>query len=185
MNDDAVWKMLCQLEPRLLKLADDARTVKAGDDPYFCANDVWFARFGLKDQLVRLVGWRSTSPHTFVRSSRAYDVAYGKLYGMLPNCRWCGCPRLGTEEISVAEWTPAAVRTLVWDLCNGKCAYCGVEMHPIRDFTVDHKVARKLGGDNGIGNLVGCCRNCNSRKGDRPMDEWLRIVNADIEEPAR
>ncbi len=38
----------------------------------------------------------------------------------------------------------------------------------------DHVVAAVAGGDNSYRNIVACCFECNSRKGERPAEEFLR-----------
>ncbi|MFN3649133.1 MAG: HNH endonuclease [Armatimonadota bacterium] len=49
-----------------------------------------------------------------------------------------------------------------------QCQYCGVSG---RDLTIDHVVPRRLGGPSTWENLVACCRRCNSRKGDKPLNQ--------------
>lgn len=68
--------------------------------------------------------------------------------------------------------TEAELRAAVWDICMGKCAYCGEQMNPFRDFTIDHIHPRCQGGQDALDNYVGCCRSCNSSKGGRRPDEW-------------
>jgi len=46
------------------------------------------------------------------------------------------------------------------------CAYCGNHAD-----TVDHIVPRALGGKNTWENVVAACRRCNSKKGQRTLDE--------------
>jgi len=45
------------------------------------------------------------------------------------------------------------------------CQYCGAVS---RDLTIDHVVARRMGGDHTWENVVACCRRCNATKGDKP-----------------
>jgi hypothetical protein len=85
------WNELIKLEPLLAGLLEHAKRVK--DDPTrtsFCANDVWYGV--LKPELVSLVGWASPNPSGHVlASSKAYSVAYQKIYDALPPCRNCLC----------------------------------------------------------------------------------------------
>ena len=45
-----------------------------------------------------------------------------------------------------------------------RCVYCG-EQFEAADLTVDHVQPRVKGGDHSRGNLVACCRKCNTAKG--------------------
>lgn len=86
---DLHWDDLVAREPRLADLGRDVRAVTPGDDPHFCANEVWARE--IKPRLVELVGWGSNSPYAVLRTSRAYEVAYSWLYEQLPPCRDCLC----------------------------------------------------------------------------------------------
>lgn len=70
------------------------------------------------------------------------------------------------------------LRAAVWDKGNGHCWYCGVLMHPFRNFQVDHVHPQSLGGPDDLDNLVPACTSCNARKRDRPAD-YLRQFFAD------
>jgi 5-methylcytosine-specific restriction endonuclease McrA len=50
------------------------------------------------------------------------------------------------------------------------CAYCGTELK-LDSFTLDHVLPRKLGGGNSWDNLVGCCKVCNQKKADKPLEK--------------
>jgi excisionase family DNA binding protein len=60
-----------------------------------------------------------------------------------------------------------ATKANVWDKSGSVCYYCGVPLHPIRTFTIDHVVPVVRGGTNDLGNLVASCRSCNTSKRDR------------------
>ncbi len=91
MNDEkTTWDLLCKIEPRLLNLLAEVKSVK--DDktkPSFCANDVWYA--DIKPKLIRLVGWYAGGADYRLRSRGAYNLAIHVLYNELPDCRNCGC----------------------------------------------------------------------------------------------
>jgi hypothetical protein len=70
------------------------------------------------------------------------------------------------------------VRADVWDKSHGFCWYCGIQMHPFRNFHVDHVNPVVNGGTNEIQNLVPSCQSCNSKKRARPA-EFLRKFMAD------
>jgi hypothetical protein len=83
---------LCRLEPKLEKLAADARSERerARGKRRYCANAAWYCG-GLRARLIALAGWHSRHPEPLMRTSAAYDVAYDAIYNMLPDCRGCGC----------------------------------------------------------------------------------------------
>ena len=92
--DEMFFQRLLELEPSLADLYAEVQAVQ--DDPAlpsFCANRVWYADGGFKDRLVHLVGWgrRDLPADAVLRSRRAYDVAYERLYEVLPSCRNCWC----------------------------------------------------------------------------------------------
>jgi hypothetical protein len=78
------WERLVELEPELDDLrAEIEETSDNGVDP-FCANAHWYSRF--KPRLVSLVGNHASGKDPQLRSHEAYDLAYHKLYDLLPNC---------------------------------------------------------------------------------------------------
>jgi 5-methylcytosine-specific restriction endonuclease McrA len=72
----------------------------------------------------------------------------------------------------------ASVRKRLRDEQGNRCAYCNREFGPLVTETIDHVVPLSKGGGKGISNLVLACRRCNSRKGNRSVEEFL----ADLEE---
>lgn len=46
------------------------------------------------------------------------------------------------------------VRAEIWDKTGGLCWYCGEQMNPFRDFTIDHVVSIRNGGRDVMSNLV-------------------------------
>lgn len=72
------------------------------------------------------------------------------------------------------------------------CFYCGVGFSDDAagtQRTVDHRVARSRGGNNGLSNLVFACYACNQRKRDLPeadfvASEWLIRRRAEQGVPA-
>jgi len=51
---------------------------------------------------------------------------------------------------------------------NYTCQYCG---HTSRELTMDHVVPKRLGGPTTWENLVCCCRRCNTKKGDKTLQQ--------------
>ncbi len=62
------------------------------------------------------------------------------------------------------NWTSIRIPILKRD--EYMCAYCGR-----RGDTVDHITPKSQGGTEDESNLVACCKRCNSRKGDRTLEE--------------
>ena len=56
---------------------------------------------------------------------------------------------------------------------GGRCFYC-LRALPRRLQTLDHVVPRAIHGRNGYRNLVACCVECNSEKGERRGEDFLR-----------
>ncbi len=52
----------------------------------------------------------------------------------------------------------------ILELHDYRCVYCGERLDP-SDLTVDHVQPRVKGGDHSRGNLVACCKRCNTEKG--------------------
>jgi 5-methylcytosine-specific restriction endonuclease McrA len=62
--------------------------------------------------------------------------------------------------------TPKQIlRADVWDASDRRCHYCRKDLHPLRDFVVDHVYPKCAGGGDVLDNLVAACRECNHHKG--------------------
>ena len=55
------------------------------------------------------------------------------------------------------------------------CRYCGSH----RDITVDHVIPEHRDGPTTADNLVACCRSCNSKKGTKMPEEFVRTGAAE------
>lgn len=64
-------------------------------------------------------------------------------------------------------------RGLIQELDRHTCQYCGFEGDNF-SLTVDHVIARELGGDNSNNNLVTACHSCNKKKGLKNPIEFIR-----------
>jgi len=53
---------------------------------------------------------------------------------------------------------------------GGRCFYCG----KVADLTLDHCIPLSKGGGHVKENIVGCCKNCNSRKKDLMPDDFIK-----------
>ena len=68
-----------------------------------------------------------------------------------------------------------ALRKTIHDRERGACFYC-LRRTPAHVHGLDHVVPRVRLGRNSYRNLVSCCHECNSRKGDRPARDFLRTL---------
>ena len=68
-----------------------------------------------------------------------------------------------------------ALRKTIHDRERGACFYC-LRRTPAHVHGLDHVVPRVRLGRNSYRNLVSCCLECNSRKGDRPARDFLRTL---------
>ena len=94
-EEKITWSLLCDLEPRLIHLLAKVRGIE--DDkrkPSFCANAIWYGwngRESLRGRVDQLVGWHAIGSDPRLKTPQAYDLAYEKLYNLLPPCRNCNC----------------------------------------------------------------------------------------------
>ncbi len=68
-----------------------------------------------------------------------------------------------------------ALRKAIHDRERGTCFYCH-RRTPANIQRLDHVVPRVRFGRNSYRNLVSCCMECNTRKGDRPARDFLRTL---------
>jgi hypothetical protein len=68
-----------------------------------------------------------------------------------------------------------ALRRTIHARERGACFYC-LRRTPAHVLCLDHVVPRVRFGRNSYRNLVSCCIECNSRKGDRPARDFLRTL---------
>ena len=68
-----------------------------------------------------------------------------------------------------------ALRKTIHDRERGACFYC-LRRAPGKVRCLDHVVPRVRFGRNSYRNLVSCCLECNTRKGDRPAPDFLRTL---------
>ena len=54
----------------------------------------------------------------------------------------------------------------------GRCYYCERPFHP-DDLSMDHKHPIARGGRSTKGNVVPCCKECNTEKGYMMLSEWI------------
>lgn len=84
--------------------------------------------------------------------------------------------KLQDPEISGAEYSQGnlmgyEVREYLLEKWGRKCAYCSAEGTRLE---IDHIIAKSLGGTDRVSNLTICCRDCNSKKSNASLQEFLK-----------
>ena len=94
--------------------------------------------------------------------------------GALVATEAAGAPPASTLEATdfLKSW---ALRKTIHDRERGACFYC-LRRTPANVRCLDHVVPRVRFGRNSYRNLVSCCIECNTRKGDRPAPDFLRTL---------
>jgi hypothetical protein len=89
----------------------------------------------------------------------------------------CGAERVrGAGNLETADFLGTrALRQSIHARDGGWCFYCLGRLKPMAR-CLDHVVARARGGHNGYRNLVSSCPECNSRKGERRAEDFLRLL---------
>lgn len=68
--------------------------------------------------------------------------------------------------------TRIAIRKFLSMEANSRCPVCG-NYTAGKDMTIDHIVAKSIGGRNQIHNFIGICHLCNLKKGSKPIIQYL------------
>ena len=83
------------------------------------------------------------------------------------------------EHVKREKAKARALRASQWwknQLGKGRCHYCKKRFHP-RDLTMDHVVPIIRGGKTTRGNVVPCCKECNSKKKYLLPVEWQEYLD--------
>jgi len=75
-----------------------------------------------------------------------------------------------------SKWIRREKRLAIYLRDGMACAFCGDSIEDGAMLTLDHIVPRELGGTNEANNLITACRQCNSSKGMRDLDEFCGAV---------
>lgn len=60
---------------------------------------------------------------------------------------------------------------------KGRCQYCGAAVSP-KALTMDHIVPLAMGGNSSKGNIVACCKACNTKKKTMMPIEWQHYLES-------
>jgi len=83
------------------------------------------------------------------------------------------------EDISREKQKARELKASQWwkrKLAKGICHYCGKKFAP-KELTMDHIVPVSKGGKTTKGNVVVCCKECNTAKKSKLMMEWDQYLN--------
>ena len=83
------------------------------------------------------------------------------------------------EEIKKEKAKARQLRASQWwkrRLAKGVCYYCGRAVPP-KKLTMDHLVPIARGGKSNKGNVVPCCKDCNTQKQSMLPMEWAEYIN--------
>ena len=73
------------------------------------------------------------------------------------------------------------MRNEIYSRDRHRCQFC-LRSPDLAELTIDHLVPLALGGLDEITNYVTCCRSCNRAKADKPLDEFVQLVNVEVED---
>lgn len=76
---------------------------------------------------------------------------------------------------------PKKMRVEIYQRDSFTCQFCQKKFDA-NDLTIDHLVPLALGGLDEMINYVTCCRRCNTRKADMPLEEFAREMNINVED---
>lgn len=113
-------------------------------------------------------GFVSLFRHEAGKWARYCSIGCSRPARAIPN-EWTERTRRKAREAAAPGLRRRAMRDLVakWRRSGVACAYC-----PGSCETIDHVVPLSRGGTNYEGNLVPCCKRCNSSKSDLLLIEW-------------
>lgn len=134
------------------------------------ARAVAFAPVTVRVALRRLAGNGAVRVVERGREGQRIEVRLPK---EIPGC--ARAPRDTREmDIETADFfANQRLRTAIYRREKQRCFYCGKKLH-YGNRTLDHLQARAEGGGNGYRNVVACCVECNSSKGEMSGEKFLQ-----------
>ena len=82
-----------------------------------------------------------------------------------------------TEPRKPGKWIYPKTRKAIYLRDGNKCVYCGrtPQEHGIQ-LSLDHLKPWIYFGSDRHTNLVTCCRSCNSKRGDKSLHQWYKVL---------
>lgn len=74
-----------------------------------------------------------------------------------------------------SKWIRREKRLAIYIRDGFTCQYCRKNLKGLKPkyITLDHIEPVAVGGSNEASNLLTCCKSCNDRKQDKPLEVWL------------
>jgi len=79
-------------------------------------------------------------------------------------------PEISGVEYQQGELTGYEVREYLLEKWSRTCAYCGKKDIPLE---IEHIIPKSKGGSNRVSNLTLACTECNQKKGNKPVEQFL------------
>lgn len=86
-------------------------------------------------------------------------------------------------------------RNVAYNQQRGRCFWCGTRLRLPADSqpsslhlppaTTEHLIPKSRGGTNVRANIVSACGNCNHKRGNMPIPEWLEVLKGRLEKMMR
>ncbi|NUO06972.1 MAG: hypothetical protein HUU07_16525 [Candidatus Brocadia sinica] len=84
------WETIIVIDPFFDDLLSEIEGIELEPGERFCINDTWYKKY--KPIILRRVGYFAPNyAPEILKTERAYDIVYRKLYDALPSCKGCGC----------------------------------------------------------------------------------------------
>ncbi|HAJ57836.1 MAG TPA: HNH endonuclease [Cyanobacteria bacterium UBA8543] len=80
-------------------------------------------------------------------------------------------PEISGIEYQQGELAGYELREYMLEKWHRKCAYCGVTDTQLE---IEHIIAKSKGGSNRVSNLTLSCTKCNQKKGNKPIEQFLK-----------
>jgi len=83
------------------------------------------------------------------------------------------------DEIRLEKNKARTLRASQWwkrKCAKGICHYCGNQF-PAKELTMDHIVPISKGGKSTKGNVVPCCKECNTKKKSNLLMDWDNVTS--------
>lgn len=89
----------------------------------------------------------------------------------------------------------AKARNIAYNEQRGRCFWCGIgtrlpadsalSSRHLSPATTEHLIPKSHGGGNHRSNIVSACANCNHKRGNMPIPEWLEVLKGRLEKMMR